>query len=65
METVIETRDLHKSFRGKRVVDGLNLSVPKGAIFALLGDNGAGKTTTMRMLTGLLPPDGGTATILG
>jgi ABC-2 type transport system ATP-binding protein len=65
METVIETRNLHKSFRGKRVVDGLNLSVPKGAIFGLLGDNGAGKTTTMRMLIGLLPADGGTATILG
>jgi ABC-2 type transport system ATP-binding protein len=65
MDTVIETHDLEKSFGGKRVVDRLNLVVPKGAIFALLGDNGAGKTTTMRMLTGLLPPDRGSATILG
>jgi ABC-2 type transport system ATP-binding protein len=65
METVIETHDLSKRFGGKVVVDRLNLSVPKGAIFALLGDNGAGKTTTMRMLTGLLPPDGGLAKILG
>src|SRR5438270_813915 len=40
-------------------------TVPRGAICALLGDNGAGKTTTIRMLTGLLPPDSGTATILG
>jgi ABC-2 type transport system ATP-binding protein len=65
MENVIETRDLSKRFGGKNVVDRLNLAVPRGAIFALLGDNGAGKTTTMRMLTGLLHPDGGAATILG
>jgi ABC-2 type transport system ATP-binding protein len=39
--------------------------VPRGSIFALLGDNGAGKTTTIRMLMGLLPPDSGTAKILG
>src|SRR5262249_18739075 len=39
--------------------------VPRGAIFALLGDNGAGKTTTIRMLTGLLPPDAGRAVLLG
>jgi ABC-2 type transport system ATP-binding protein len=65
MDTVIETRDLSKSFGGKVVVDRLNLTIPKGAIFALLGDNGAGKTTTMRMLTGLLPADYGSAKILG
>lgn len=65
MENVIETRDLCKSFAGKRVVDRINLTVPKGAICALLGDNGAGKTTTIRMLTGLLPADSGSATILG
>src|SRR5438128_2360902 len=65
METVIQSHDLTKRFGGKPVVDKLNLSVPKGAIFALLGDNGAGKTTTMRMLTGLLPADAGTAQILG
>jgi ABC-2 type transport system ATP-binding protein len=65
METVIETHDLCKRFSGKRAVDRLNLSVPKGAICALLGDNGAGKTTTIRMLTGLLPADAGWAKILG
>jgi len=65
MDTVIETRDLCKSFGGKPAVDRLSMAVPKGAIFALLGDNGAGKTTTIRMLTGLLPADAGWATILG
>jgi ABC-2 type transport system ATP-binding protein len=65
MDIVIETRDLTKRFGGKAVVDGLNLAVPKGSIFALLGDNGAGKTTTIRMLTGLLPADAGWAKILG
>ncbi len=64
-EAVIETHDLCKRFRGKLAVDHLNLSVPRGSIFALLGDNGAGKTTTIRMLTGLLPPDAGHATVLG
>jgi ABC-2 type transport system ATP-binding protein len=65
MEAVIETHDLSKSFGGKPVVDRLTLSVPQGAICALLGDNGAGKTTTIRMLTGLLPADVGWAKILG
>ena len=65
METIIETRDLTKRFGGTLAVDHLNLTVPKGAILALLGDNGAGKTTTLRMLTGLLPPDTGSATMLG
>jgi len=65
METIIETRDLTKRFGGLLAVDRLNLTVPQGAIMAILGDNGAGKTTTLRMLTGLLPPDAGSATMLG
>ena len=65
MDTVIQTRELCKNFGGKPAVERLSLAVPKGAIFALLGDNGAGKTTTIRMLTGLLPADSGSATILG
>jgi ABC-2 type transport system ATP-binding protein len=65
MDTIIATQGLTKIFGGKIVVNRLNLSVPQGAIFALLGGNGAGKSTTIRMLTGLLPPDGGSATILG
>ena len=65
METIIATEGLTKSFRGKIVVNRLDLQVPRGAIFALLGDNGAGKSTTIRMLTGLLEPDAGRAFILG
>ncbi len=65
METVIQTQQLSKHFGTKQALVQLDLAVPRGAIFALLGDNGAGKTTTNRMLTGLLPPDGGRATILG
>jgi ABC-2 type transport system ATP-binding protein len=65
MDTIIATRGLTKRFGGRAVVDRVDLAVPQGAIFALLGDNGAGKSTTIKMLTGLLPPDGGSATILG
>ena len=65
MESIIATHGLTKHFGGKAVVNRLDLAVPAGAIFALLGDNGAGKSTTIRMLTGLLPADSGRAVILG
>jgi ABC-2 type transport system ATP-binding protein len=64
MDTVIATEKLTRYFGGRKVVDRLDLAVPQGAIYALLGDNGAGKSTTIRMLTGLLRPDGGRASIL-
>jgi ABC-2 type transport system ATP-binding protein len=57
--------DLTVRFKGKPAVDRLSLRVPAGAVYALLGDNGAGKSTTMKVLTGQLPPDSGTAEILG
>ena len=65
MSDVIRTEHLTKRFGCKRAVDLLDLSVPAGAIFALLGGNGAGKSTTIRMLTGLLPADCGRAEVLG
>ena len=65
MDTVIQIDGLTKWFGNKQAVGGLTLDIPRGAIFALLGENGAGKTTTIRMLTGLLPPDAGWASILG
>ncbi len=64
-ETIIRTERLTRRFGGRTVVDRLDLEVPQGAIYALFGDNGAGKSTTIRMLMGLLPPDGGRAEIFG
>ena len=62
---VIDVRDLRKSFGARRVVEGLSLQVGKGEICGFLGANGSGKTTTIRMLCGLLVPDGGSGTCLG
>src|SRR5436305_14318648 len=70
---MIETRGLRKSFasrkgRQKTVVEagrGVDLDVAEGEIFGFLGPNGAGKTTTLRMLSTLIVPDGGEATIAG
>jgi len=59
----IEARGLVKTFGTNRAVDGVNLSVPSGCIYALLGPNGAGKTTIINMLTTLLKPDSGSAKI--
>jgi len=55
----IETESLVKSFRGRRVVDGITIRVEEGEVVGLLGQNGAGKTTTFYMVTGLLRPDRG------
>jgi ABC-2 type transport system ATP-binding protein len=60
----LQLRGLHKSF-GRPAVDGLDLSVRRGELYALLGPNGAGKTTTLRMVTGLLAPDAGSVEVLG
>jgi oleandomycin transport system ATP-binding protein len=64
-DVAISTERLGKSFGAKRVLDGLDLLVPRGAIFGLLGPNGAGKTTAVRILTTLLTPDDGRAFVLG
>ncbi len=61
----IETDGLVKTFGNHRAVDGVDLRVASGSIFALLGPNGAGKTTMVRMLATLLRPDGGTARVAG
>src|ERR1700685_2610257 len=62
----IEVQDLVREFRkGPRAVDGINLSVAPGEIYGFLGPNGAGKSTTVLMLTTLLPPTSGTATVGG
>ena len=56
---MIETRGLRKSFGDHLVLDGINLNVAEGTIFALLGPNGAGKTTTVQVLSTLISVDGG------
>lgn len=61
----IHVRGLAKHFGEVRAVDGIDLDVPRGMIFAVLGPNGAGKTTLMRMLATLVKPDSGTARVMG
>jgi ABC-2 type transport system ATP-binding protein len=61
----IDVHDLHKSYGARKVVDGLTLAVKQGEICGFLGANGSGKTTTIRMLCGLVRPDGGGGTCLG
>ena len=55
----IETKNLTKKFKDKVAVNGINLQIKKGELFALLGTNGAGKTTTIKMLCGLILPTSG------
>jgi ABC-2 type transport system ATP-binding protein len=62
---IIETEGLSKTFRRHDAVQHVNLSVPNGAVYALVGENGAGKTTTLRMLVNILTPDRGSAHVLG
>ncbi|GAB3868215.1 ABC transporter ATP-binding protein [Dactylosporangium cerinum] len=65
MQTALELRGLTKRFGDKVAVDGIDLTVPQGSFYGLVGQNGAGKTTTLSMAVGLLRPDGGTAQIFG
>jgi ABC-2 type transport system ATP-binding protein len=65
MENVIEVTGLKKSFGKTKVLKGVNFSVKRGEVFALLGSNGAGKTTMISILSTLLKLDGGKATIAG
>lgn len=65
MSDVIQALDLTKTFGKHTAVDHISFSVREGEIFGFLGPNGAGKTTTTRMLTGVIPPDEGTALVLG
>ena len=64
-ELVIDVEGVTKRFGGRTVVNGLDLKVSRGEIYGFLGPNGSGKTTFIRMLCGLLTPDGGRGTCLG
>ena len=61
----IEVKNLVKKYKDKTAVNGINLSIKDGELFALLGVNGAGKTTTIKMLSGLILPTEGEINILG
>jgi ABC-2 type transport system ATP-binding protein len=61
----IEVEDLVRTFKDIRAVDGINLTIEPGQIYGFLGPNGAGKSTTVHMLTTLLPPTSGRATVAG
>ena len=62
--SVIEVRNLHKSYGLLQAVDGIDLSIERGEIFAILGPNGAGKTTTVEILEGFRTRDSGTVQVL-
>jgi ABC-2 type transport system ATP-binding protein len=64
-DIVIDVEGLTKKFDGRAVVRNLSMQVKRGTIYGFLGPNGSGKTTTIRMLCGLLTPDGGHGTCLG
>jgi ABC-2 type transport system ATP-binding protein len=64
-EAAIEAEGLRKSYGEVRALDGVDLSAPPGTVLGLLGPNGAGKTTAVRILTTLLPADGGSARVAG
>jgi ABC-2 type transport system ATP-binding protein len=62
---IIQTENICKQFGAHGALKGLNLSVPEGSAFALIGANGAGKTTTIKVLMNMLSPSSGSATVLG
>ena len=57
--------DISYSFRGNNVLNSLNLQIPQGSIYGILGLNGVGKTTLIKLLTGLYLPTSGTITVFG
>jgi sodium transport system ATP-binding protein len=65
MTVVLSAHDLHKSYAGQMVVDGVSITINKGECYGLLGPNGAGKTTALRMLAGLHSPSRGCARVDG
>jgi ABC-2 type transport system ATP-binding protein len=65
MTNAIETSGLVKHFGATRALDGVDLRIRRGSVYGLLGPNGAGKTTTVRILSTLLEPTAGSATVLG
>ena len=65
MDYILETRSLSKHYGRFKALDGMNMHVPKGAIYGLVGKNGAGKTTLIRLICGLQEPGSGSFTLYG
>lgn len=65
MSNAVEIRDLSKSYGKVKALDAVSFDVPRGSLFGLIGPDGAGKSTLYQILTTLLAPDGGTATVAG
>jgi ABC-2 type transport system ATP-binding protein len=65
MTTVIQTQNLSRSYGRTAALQGLDLTIPQNAIYALVGPNGAGKTTIIKLLMNILRPTAGTAQVLG
>src|SRR5687768_2480946 len=64
-EPAVRLRGATKRFGSHTAVEGLDLDIPRGTVYGLLGPNGSGKTTTIRMIMGILHPDAGTVRVLG
>ena len=62
---MLELKNVTKTFGTFKALDGLNLTVPKGAVYGLVGPNGAGKSTAIRHMTGVYRPDSGSVTLEG
>ena len=65
MDVILTVSGLCKYYKHEKALDGLSLTVPRGAIYGLVGQNGSGKTTLIRLLTGLQEPNGGNFTLYG
>ncbi|MFH9819510.1 ATP-binding cassette domain-containing protein, partial [Streptomyces sp. NPDC017230] len=63
--TAVSALGLRKSYGDRTVLDGIDLRIPAGSVFALLGPNGAGKTTAVKILSTLITADGGQAQVAG
>src|SRR6266704_5611106 len=63
--TAVSAQSLHKTYGDTKVLDGVDLGIGEGEVFALLGPNGAGKTTIVRILSTLIPFEAGTAGVMG
>jgi ABC-2 type transport system ATP-binding protein len=62
---VLRTEGLIKIYRGRRVLDGVNINIRRGGIYGFVGENGSGKTTVIRAISGLIFPDGGSFELFG